>query len=74
MSSTKPKQAEEKTSLQEDLKNYFKGARAEWSKVSWPQKDQIIAETVIVLVVVTIFTVIVFAMDKFFEFTLGFIK
>jgi len=53
---------------------YFKGVKAEWGKVSWPQKQQIIVETGIVLVVVTFFTIIVYLMDILFKFLLGLIK
>ena len=53
---------------------YFKGVKAEWGKVSWPQRQQIIVETGIVLAVVTFFTVVVYLMDILFKFLLGLIK
>ena len=53
---------------------YFKGVKAEWGKVSWPQKQQIIAETGIVLAVVIFFTIVVYVMDWVFIKILGLIK
>ena len=48
------------------IQNYFKGVKNEWSKVSWPTKQQVYADTIIVLLVVTFFTVVIFLMDKIF--------
>ena len=68
----------EKQKQQADFKqeaiNYFKGVKAEWGKVSWPERQQVIAETGIVLAVVTFFTVVVYLMDIIFRFLLGLIK
>ena len=60
--------------LKEQLITYCKGVKNEWSKVSWPTKKQVIAETIIVLIVVTFFTVAIFLMDKIFIWLLGLIK
>jgi len=54
--------------------NYFKGVRAEWGKISWPEKRQVIAETMFVIVIVFVFTVSVYLMDIIFKGLLGFIK
>ena len=68
----------EKNQNQQDftqaISTYFKGVKAEWGKVSWPQKQQIIAETGIVLAVVAFFTVVVYFMDIIFKALLGLIK
>ena len=40
------------TSFKDDLITYFKGVKAEWGKVTWPEKNQIIVETGIVVFVV----------------------
>ena len=68
----------EKTQPKSDFKDsaitYFKGVKAEWGKVSWPTKNQVIVETGIVLAVVAFFTVVVFLMDKIFIGLLGLIK
>ena len=68
----------EKQNQQVDFKQsvitYFKGVKAEWSKVSWPVRQQVIAETGIVIAVVTFFTIVVYLMDIIFKFLLGLIK
>ena len=56
------------------VKTYFKGVKAEWSKVSWPTRQQVTVETVIVLVVVTFFTAVIYFMDIIFKVLLGLIK
>jgi len=68
------KQEEKKTSFSEGLKNYFKGVKSEWGKISWPQKQQIMVETGIVIIVVIIFTILVYCMDIIFKWVLGLIK
>ena len=60
--------------FKQEMITYFKGVKTEWSKVSWPTKKQVLAETVIVLLVVTFFTIVVFLMDKAFIWLLGLIK
>ena len=62
---------EEKTSFKQGLINYFKGVKVEWGKVSWPQKNQLIFETGVVLFVVIAFTIIVYLMDVIFKGILG---
>ena len=64
----------ESQNFKEKMITYFKGVKAEWSKVSWPTKKQVIVETVIVLVVVTFFTLVVYFMDIIFKALLGLIK
>ena len=56
----------ENQNFKEKMITYFKGVKAEWSKVSWPTRKQVGVETVIVLLVVTFFTVVIFLMDKIF--------
>ncbi|MBQ4647391.1 MAG: preprotein translocase subunit SecE [Candidatus Gastranaerophilales bacterium] len=66
--------ANEKQNFKNKLITYLRGVKAEWSKVSWPTKKQVVAETIIVLIVVTFFTLVVFLMDKIFISLLGLIK
>ena len=42
---------------------YFKGIKSEWGKITWPERKQVIAQTIIVLVIVTIFTVYTYGLD-----------
>jgi len=55
------------------IKTYLKGVRAEWGKISWPERAQVFGETLFVIVIVTVLTVAVYAMDKLFHLILGFI-
>ena len=58
----------------ENIKNsvitYFKGVRAEWGKIVWPEKPQIIVDLIWVILVSAIFTAVIFGFDKIFEFLL----
>ena len=65
---------EKNKNFKQEAITYFKGVKAEWSKVSWPTRAQVIVETLIVLAVVTFFTLVVFLMDKAFILLLGLIK
>ena len=56
------------------VKTYFKGVRSEWGKISWPERRQVFAETVFVLVIVFVFTVAIYLMDIIFKSVLGLIK
>ena len=55
-------------------RTYFRGVRTEWGKISWPERRQVIAETVFVIGIVFVFTVAVYLMDIIFKGLLGFIK
>jgi len=63
-----------KSNFKESTITYFKGVKAEWGKVSWPTKNQVIMETFIVLGVVIFFTIVVYLMDIVFKGLLGLIK
>ena len=56
------------------VKAYFRGVRTEWGKISWPEKRQVVTETVFVIVIVFVFTVAVYLMDVIFKGLLGLIK
>lgn len=70
----KTNKSEEKKSPKEAVINYFKGVKSEWGKVTWPEKNQIIGETIIVVIVVSFFTVTVYLLDIIFKYLLGLIK
>lgn len=55
------------------ITTYLKGVRAEWGKITWPEKSQVFAETLFVVVIVFVFTVTVYLMDVLFKWALGFI-
>ncbi len=64
---------EKKLTIKEQTVAFFKGIKSEWGKISWPQKPQIISETVIVSIVVIFFTIVIFLMDVIFKGILGII-
>lgn len=47
---------------------FFKGVKAELKKVVWPTKDQLIKNTVMVIGLVLVFSVIVLGFDMILEF------
>ena len=57
----------------ENTKNYFKGVKTEWNKITWPDRQQILVQTVAVFFVVFVFTVIVYLMDIVFKYSLDLI-
>ena len=42
---------------------YFKGIKAEWGKITWPERKQVVAQTIIVLVIVIAFTIYTYGLD-----------
>ena len=53
--------------LKESIRLYFKGIKSEWGKITWPQRPQIIAETIVVLIVVAFITTVVYLIDIGFK-------
>ncbi len=51
----------------ESIKAYFKGVKTEWGRISWPERRQIVAETLSVIVIVFVFTVAIYCMDLIFK-------
>ena len=47
-------------------RTYFRGVRTECGKITWPERRQVIAETVFVIAIVFVFTVAVYLMDIIF--------
>lgn len=56
------------------IQSYFRGVRTEWGKINWPERKQVIAETVFVIIIVFVFTVAVYLMDIIFKSIFGLIK
>jgi len=63
MSSENEKQPE----VINDLKTYFKGVKSEWGKITWPHRQQVVAETIVVLIVVAFITSVVYLIDIGFK-------
>ncbi|CDE88129.1 preprotein translocase SecE subunit [Clostridium sp. CAG:729] len=62
------------SNMTNSIKTYFRGVRTEWGKISWPEKRQVVAETLFVIVIVFVFTVAIYLMDIIFKGLLGLIK
>lgn len=58
---------EKSTENNKNKKSFFKGFKAELKKVSWPTPKQLVNNTVAVIAIVLLTTVIVFALDLVFE-------
>ena len=48
-------------------RSFWKDFKAEWKKVIWPTRSQVVNNTIIVLVIVIIITAICFVLDLAFE-------
>ena len=57
----------------QDISTYFKGVKAEWGKITWPEKNQVVVETIFVLAIVAAFTLFVYIIDLIFKFGLDLI-
>ena len=55
------------------IATYFKGVRTEWGKIAWPEKQQVVVETIFVVAIVFVFTVFIYGIDKIIELILSFI-
>ena len=53
---------------------FFKGVKAEFNKVSWPTKDDIIKETVSVVVVTAILAALIALLDTGIQYGVNFIS
>ena len=51
----------------------LKSVRLEWAKITWPERRQVIAETLAVLAIIILFTVAVYLIDIVFRAILGLI-
>ena len=56
------------------LQTYFRAVKTEWGKISWPEKRQVVTETVFVIIIVFVFTVAIYLMDIIFKGLFGLIK
>ena len=69
--STAGKKSVTEPGFKESVSSYLKGVRAEWAKITWPERRQVIVETVVVLAVVFFFVIVIYAYDKIFQFILN---
>jgi len=57
----------------QSITTYFRGVKAEWGKITWPEKNQVVVETFFVLTIVVAFTLFVYIIDLIFKFGLDLI-
>ncbi|GEM_PF-868683 len=69
--STAGKKSLPEPTLKESISTYLKGVKSEWGKITWPERRQVIVETIVVIVVVFFFTFVIYAYDKIFSFILN---
>ena len=55
------------------ITKWFRGLRAEFHKISWPDKDTLVRETVTVTVVSVILGIIVATVDMILQYGINFI-
>ncbi len=51
---------------------FLKEVRTEFSKITWPSREQVTREFISVLLLVFVITGIIFLLDKIFEFIVNF--
>lgn len=49
---------------------YFRETKAEMKKVSWPTRSKLLNNTLVVIAMIIIVAVLIFVLDKFFEWGL----
>ncbi len=64
----------EKVDIKANIKTYFKGVKSEWGKITWPMRQQVWAETIVVLCIVTAFTAVVYLIDIGYKWLFSFLK
>lgn len=52
---------------------YLKGVRSEWHKVTWPDRPQIIQETIVVLAVTAFTTILILCIDWILHYVISLI-
>jgi preprotein translocase subunit SecE len=71
MMATKKSNNNKEVKKENKLISFFKGAKSELKKVSWPTKKELVNYTVVVLVVVALMTVLIWGLDFMFKGLLG---
>ena len=69
-----PKKKKNKTQKPNKVAKALKDTGAELKKVSWPKIKEVVKQTGIVLVVVIVFTVVLFGFDRLCAWLTGFLR
>ena len=64
---TTEKQKESKEKGKSPKKNWFKGLKAEFSKIIWPDKDTLVKESVAVVVISVVLGLLIALIDMVFR-------
>ena len=65
--------AAEDTSLVTKVRDFFSGVRSEYSKIIFPNSDDLKKQTIATLIVSVVIGVMIFVLDFVFKYLLGFI-
>ena len=57
--------------IKQSFISYFLGVRAEWGKINWPEKQQVVAQTIFAVVIIGVFTISVYLIDVIYKVLLG---
>ena len=63
----------QKASLFERIKEFFKGVRSEYSKIIFPNQEDLKKQTVVVIIASFFIALLILLIDTVFKFGLGFI-
>ena len=63
----------QKASLFERIKEFFKGVRSEYSKIIFPNQEDLKKQTVAVIIASFLIALLILLIDTVFKFGLGFI-
>lgn len=55
------------------IRNWFQGLQSEFKKISWPDKDTLIRETVTVTVVSVVLGIIIATLDMVLQYGINFL-
>ena len=58
----------------EKIVEYFKGIKSEWGKITWPDRKQVVMQTMVVLVIVICFTIYTYGIDVILKEIFKFFK
>ncbi|MEE1229055.1 MAG: preprotein translocase subunit SecE [Lachnospiraceae bacterium] len=55
------------------LKHWFEGLEIEWKKITWPDKDTLVRETITVTVVSVVLGIIIALVDMVLQYGINFL-
>ena len=61
------------TKNQKPKRNYFKGLKSEFKKITWPTKDDVLKQTLVVTVITVVVAVLIAAIDLGVQYGINFL-